>query len=73
MEEELALLDENGVPKYKGKKRGRKPKKQKRIRDPNAPKRKHAAYTLVSTSIRILSSFLLYINYNTHCFPPSSS
>jgi len=46
LEEELAPLDENGVPKYKGKKRGRKPKKRKRIRDPNAPKRKHTAYTL---------------------------
>jgi len=43
---ELAPLDENGVPKYKGKKRGRKPKKRKRMRNPNAPKRKHTAYTL---------------------------
>ena len=45
---ELAPLDEHGVPKYKGKKRGRKPKKRKRMRNPNAPKRKHTAYTLVS-------------------------
>lgn len=32
--------------KYTGKKRGRKPKKRKRIHNPNAPKRKHTAYTL---------------------------
>jgi hypothetical protein len=43
---EMAPLNENGVPKYKGKKRGRKPKKRKRIRSPNAPKRKHTAYTI---------------------------
>lgn len=43
---ELAPLDEHGIPKYKGKKRGRKPKKRKRVRNPNAPKRKHTAYTL---------------------------
>eukprot|EP00978_Attheya_sp_CCMP212_P028000 scaffold95406_cov59-Attheya_sp.AAC.4 len=41
---EMAPLDENGVPKYKGKKRGRKPKKRRRT-DPNRPKRQHTAYT----------------------------
>mmetsp|Transcript_10394 Transcript_10394/g.18928 ORF Transcript_10394/g.18928 Transcript_10394/m.18928 type:complete len:195 (+) Transcript_10394:901-1485(+) len=42
---EMAPLDENGVPKYKGKKRGRKPKKRRRDVDPNRPKRQHTAYT----------------------------
>jgi len=42
----MAPMDEFGVPKYKGKKRGRKPKKRKRLRKPNAPKRQHTAYTL---------------------------
>lgn len=45
---EAAPLDENGIPKYKGKKRGRKPKKRVRRRNPNAKKRSHTAYTLVS-------------------------
>jgi len=45
---ETAPLDENGVPKYKGKKRGRKPKKRLRKRNPHAKKRAHTAYTLVS-------------------------
>ena len=38
-------LDENGVPKYKGKKRGRKPKPRKRKANPNRRKRQHTAYT----------------------------
>ncbi len=45
---ESAPLDENGIPKYKGRKRGRKPKKRLRKRNPNAKKRSHTAYTLVS-------------------------
>ena len=45
---EPAPLDENGIPKYKGRKRGRKPKKRLRKRNPNAKKRSHTAYTLVS-------------------------
>mmetsp|Transcript_31570 Transcript_31570/g.52118 ORF Transcript_31570/g.52118 Transcript_31570/m.52118 type:complete len:204 (+) Transcript_31570:73-684(+) len=44
--EELAPLDEFGVPKYKGRKRGRKPKKRKRQLNPNRQKRQHTAYTL---------------------------
>jgi hypothetical protein len=46
-EDTMAPLDENGVPKYKGKKRGRKPKKRLRrvSKDPNRPKRQHTAYT----------------------------
>lgn len=43
---ELAPLDGNGRPKYKGKKRGRKPKEKKRKHDPNREKRKHTGYTL---------------------------
>mmetsp|Transcript_11119 Transcript_11119/g.26720 ORF Transcript_11119/g.26720 Transcript_11119/m.26720 type:complete len:279 (+) Transcript_11119:154-990(+) len=43
---ELAPLDENGIPKYKGKKRGRKPKAKKRKMKPDRPKRKHTGYTL---------------------------
>ena len=39
-------LDEHGLPKYKGKRRGRKPKKRLRVHDPNKPKRKHTAYTI---------------------------
>lgn len=39
-------LDENGIPKYKGKKRGRKPKNRKRRANPNRRKRQHTAYTL---------------------------
>ncbi|CAJ1921557.1 unnamed protein product [Cylindrotheca closterium] len=42
----MAPLDENGVPKYKGKKRGRKPKVRKRKVNPNRRKRQHTAYTL---------------------------
>ena len=42
----MAPLDENGVPKYKGRKRGRKPKKRKRQLNPNRQKRQHTAYTL---------------------------
>ena len=45
-QQQLAPLDEHGLPKYKGKKRGRKPKKRQRVHDPNKPKRKHTAYTL---------------------------
>jgi HMG (high mobility group) box len=46
--DQLPPLDEHGVPKYKGKKRGRKPKLRKRKRkvDPNRRKRQHTAYTL---------------------------
>ena len=44
--EELPPVDENGVPKYKGKKRGRKPKPRKRQQNPNRRKRQHTAYTL---------------------------
>uniref|UniRef100_A0A7R9VRC5 HMG box domain-containing protein n=2 Tax=Pseudictyota dubia TaxID=2749911 RepID=A0A7R9VRC5_9STRA len=43
---EMAPVDEFGVPKYKGKKRGRKPKKRKRQRKPDTPKRRHTGYTL---------------------------
>lgn len=43
---EMAPVDEFGVPKYKGKKRGRKPKKRKRVRKPDTPKRQHTGYTL---------------------------
>ena len=39
-------LDENGLPKYKGKKRGRKPKEKKRRVNPDRPKRGHTGYTL---------------------------
>jgi hypothetical protein len=44
--DQLPPLDENGVPKYKGKKRGRKPKYRKRKPNPNRRKRQHTAYTL---------------------------
>ena len=43
---QLPPMDENGVPKYRGKKRGRKPKPRKRKLDPNRRKRQHTAYTL---------------------------
>ncbi len=43
--DDLAPVDENGVPKYKGKKRGRKPKAKKRKMNPDRPKRKHTGYT----------------------------
>ena len=44
--EEMAPLDEHGIPKYRGRKRGRKARKRKRRHDPNRPKRQHTAYTL---------------------------
>ena len=44
--EEMAPLDEHGIPKYRGRKRGRKARKRKRKHDPNRPKRQHTAYTL---------------------------
>ena len=44
--DQMPPLDERGVPKYKGKKRGRKPKPRKRKLDPNRRKRQHTAYTL---------------------------
>jgi hypothetical protein len=44
--DQLPPLDENGIPKYKGKKRGRKPKYRKRKSNPNRRKRQHTAYTL---------------------------
>ncbi|KAG7347583.1 HMG high mobility group box-containing protein [Nitzschia inconspicua] len=43
---EMAPLDEYGNPKYKGKKRGRKPKPRKRKHNPDREKRKHTGYTL---------------------------
>lgn len=43
---EMPPLDENGVPRYKGKKRGRKPKPRKRKANPNRRKRQHTGYTL---------------------------
>jgi hypothetical protein len=43
---DLAPLDEHGNPKYRGKKRGRKPKPRKRKVNPNREKRKHTGYTL---------------------------
>lgn len=43
---EMPPLDENGLPKYKGKKRGRKPKEKKRRVNPDRPKRRHTGYTL---------------------------
>jgi hypothetical protein len=42
----LPPLDEHGVPKYKGKKRGRKPKVRRRKINPNRRKRQHTAYTI---------------------------
>ena len=44
--DQLPPVDQNGVPRYKGKKRGRKPKPRKRKQDPNRRKRQHTAYTL---------------------------
>ena len=44
--DEMAPLDENGVPKYKGKKRGRKMKPRARKSNPNRKKRQHTGYTL---------------------------
>eukprot|EP00934_Nitzschia_sp_Nitz4_P009200 Nitzschia sp. Nitz4//scaffold79_size90958//26588//27339//NITZ4_005015-RA/size90958-augustus-gene-0.174-mRNA-1//-1//CDS//3329558219//9190//frame0 len=43
---EMPPLDENGLPKYKGKKRGRKPRPRKRKANPNRRKRQHTGYTL---------------------------
>lgn len=43
---EMAPLDEFGIPKYRGKKRGRKPKPRQRHHNPNRKKRSHTAYTL---------------------------
>ena len=57
---ETAPLDENGVPKYKGKKRGRKPKKRLRKRNPHAKKRAHTAYTLVSKQHHIIDRFTFH-------------
>ncbi len=39
------------MPKYKGKKRGRKPKEKKRKMNPDRPKRKHTGYTLFMQEI----------------------
>ena len=39
-------MDEHGIPKYRGRKRGRKPRPRKRKSNPDRPKRKHTAYTL---------------------------
>ena len=43
--DELPPMDEHGVPKYKGRKRGRKPKVRKRKANPERRKRQHTAYT----------------------------
>ncbi|KAL7569851.1 hypothetical protein ACA910_008520 [Epithemia clementina (nom. ined.)] len=43
---DLPPLDENGVPKYRGKKRGRKPRARKRNLNPNRSTRQHTGYTL---------------------------
>mmetsp|Transcript_7524 Transcript_7524/g.16217 ORF Transcript_7524/g.16217 Transcript_7524/m.16217 type:complete len:164 (-) Transcript_7524:1718-2209(-) len=43
---ELPPFDEKGQPKYKGKKRGRKPKVRKRKLKVDRPKRQHTGYTL---------------------------
>lgn len=43
---EMPPLGEDGLPKYKGKKRGRKPKARKRKANPNRKKRQHTGYTL---------------------------
>jgi len=48
---ELPPLDEKGLPKYKGKKRGRKLKAKKRKMKPDRPKRKHTGYTLFMQKI----------------------
>jgi len=45
-QDELPPLDEHGVPKYKGKKRGRKAKPRQRQHNPDRPKRRHTGYTL---------------------------
>jgi acyl-CoA synthetase (NDP forming) len=63
---EPAPLDENGIPKYKGRKRGRKPKKRLRKRNPNAKKRSHTAYTLVSrfhTLLTFAQNLLSQLSY----------
>ena len=39
-------MDEHGVPKYKGRKRGRKPNPRQRKANPDRRKRQHTAYTL---------------------------
>jgi len=44
--DQLPPLNEDGVPKYKGKKRGRKPKVRRRKLNPNRTKRQHTGYTL---------------------------
>jgi hypothetical protein len=44
--DQLPPLDERGVPKYRGKKRGRKPRERKRRVNPARKKRQHTAYTL---------------------------
>jgi hypothetical protein len=46
VDSEMAPLDEHGNPKYKGKKRGRKPKPRRRKHNPDRQKRKHTGYTL---------------------------
>lgn len=43
---DLPPLDERGIPKYTGKKRGRKPKLRKRKVNPDRRRRQHTAYTL---------------------------
>lgn len=48
---ELPPLDEHGIPKYRGRKRGRKPKPRKRKAKPDRPKRQHTAYTLFVSEV----------------------
>jgi HMG (high mobility group) box len=43
---DMAPLDEHGHPKYKGKKRGRKPRPRQRKHNPDREKRRHTGYTL---------------------------
>jgi hypothetical protein len=46
VDSDMAPLDEHGNPKYKGKRRGRKPKPRKRKHNPDREKRRHTGYTL---------------------------
>jgi hypothetical protein len=48
---ELPPLDEHGFPKYRGRKRGRKPKPRQRKSKPDRPKRQHTAYTLFVSEV----------------------
>jgi hypothetical protein len=59
---EMAPLDENCLPKYKGKKRGRNPKKRLGRKNPHAKERALAAYTLVSSAAVPVQQRILYCN-----------